>query len=165
MKQDKAFQHYAWGLGVLSFIQMLMSHGLLDNPNKLKAQELIVDGADLTALTELAADVGNSFITSVGTGVVLVACTLLSGAVMLLLRYVVKDLFTPDTKRRGLIAAAVSFGVCLFAGLLFGGLHQGETALFISLPVPVISWLVYHIGRVPVDRNSIEQQIGEDQYY
>ena len=165
MKQDKAFRHYAWGLGILTFLQMMMSHGLFENMNLLKAQELIVDGADLTALTELAADAGNSFIRTVGMGLILVACVLLSATVMLLLRFVIKDLFTPDTKCRGLIAAGISFGICFIAGLVFSGLHEASTALFISLPVPGVSWLLYHAGRKPVDQISAEQQIGEDLYY
>ena len=165
MKQDRAFQHYAWALGILSLIQLLMSHGLFENPNKLKAQELTVDGTDLTPLTELAADTANSAVTAIGAGVVFVCCILLAGAVMVLLRYAVKDLFTPQTKRRGLLAAAVSFAVCLLAGILFGGLHQAGTALFISVPLPLISWIVYHVGREPVDQEAAERQIGEDQYY
>ena len=165
MKSDKASQHYAWGLGALSFIQILMSRGLLDNPNRLKAQELIVDGTDLTDWVELNASAINSFTDTVAAGIVLVVSVLLSCTVMVLLRCVVNDLFAPRTKRRGLIAACISFGICLIAGLFFGGLHQASTALIISLPVPFVSWIVFHAGRTPVDQNLAEQQIGEDQYY
>ena len=165
MKQNKASNRYLAGLGALTVVYLCMLHGLMQNPNLLKAQELTVDGADLTPVVDLAASAANSFIMTVGTAVVAVAGILLSGAVMLVLRYFFRDTFTARTARRDLRFAVIAGVLFLAAGLFFSRLHAIGTSLLLCLPVPVVSWLVYHVGREPEDPEQAEQQIGEDQYY
>lgn len=144
---DKASLHYGIGLAALSIVQICMAHGLFDNPNQLKGTELTADGADLSPYTELAAEAGNGLIRLGGIIVMLVTCIILSAVVMLLLRLLLRDRFEQQTVRRGVICAGVSFAVCLIAGLIFGGIRETGTALLLSLPVPAVSWPVYHLGR------------------
>ena len=148
-KIDKASLHYGIGLAALSILQMCMTHGLFQNPNRMKGQELIVDGADLTPYTELAAEAGNSLVSLMGAVVIFICCVILSAVVMLLLRLLLRDQFDERTAKRGLIFAGISAAVCFLAGLLFSGGHEASTVLILCLPVPVVSWLTYHIGRSP----------------
>lgn len=145
-KIDKASLHYGIGLAALSILQMCMTHGLFQNPNRMKGQELIVDGTDLTPYTELAAEAGNMLVSLIGAVVIFICCVILSAVVMLLLR-LLRDQFDERTAKRGLIFAGISAAVCFLAGLLFSGGHEASTALMLCLPVPAVSWLVYHIGR------------------
>ena len=146
---DKASLHYGIGLAVLSIAQICMTHGLFRNPNQMKGKELTVDGADLTPLTELAADAGNSLVQFAGAVIIFAVCIILSAAVMLLLRKLLRDPFDAQTAKRGLMLAGISAAVCFIAGLLFGGSHEIMTALILALPVPAASWLAFHIGRKP----------------
>lgn len=146
---DKASLHYGIGLTALSILQMCMTHGLFQNPNQIKGQELTVDGTDLTPYTELAAEAGNSLVTLLGAAVIFVCCIILSAAVMMLLRLLLRDKFDERTAKCGLIFAGVSAAVCFLAGMLFSGGHALAAPLILCLPVPAVSWLVYHIGRAP----------------
>lgn len=151
---DKASVYYNSGLILLSALQICMAHGLFVNPNQLKESELIVDGANLTSVSELAATAGNSLIQMLGTVVVFIVCVVLAVVVMLLLRLLLHHKFEAHTARRGLICAFISFAVCFSASIAFSRMREIGTSLLISLPIPVVSWLVYHLGRAPEDNQQ-----------
>lgn len=159
-KIDKASLHYGIGLAALSILQMCMTHGLFRNPNRMKGQELIVDGTDMTPYTELAAEAGNLLVSLIGAVVIFISCVILSAVVMLLLR-LLRDQFDERTARRGLIFAGISAAVCFLAGLLFSGGHEASTVLILCLPVPVVSWLTYHIGRATETKQNPPVQAQE----
>ena len=163
--KDKASNRYLAGLTAVTAVYICMLHGLMQNPNLLKSQELIMDGADLTPFVDLAASAANSFVMTVGTAIVAVAGILLSGAVMLVLRYFFRDTFLAGTARRDLRFAVIAGVLCLAAGLLFSRLQMIGVSLILCLPVPVVSWSVFHAGRAPEDPEQAERKIGEDQYY
>ncbi len=149
IKTDKATTHYAAGLGVLSFLQICMTHGLFDKRNQLRGSELYMDGTDFSQWTDLAADAANSLAGLIGSVIIFIVCAVLSAFVMLLLRSILKAPFDPQTKKRGLFCAAASMIVCFLFGCLFSRLHDVVTVLILSLPVPAVSWLIFHAGREP----------------
>ena len=148
--RDRAAIRYCIAFLVLSLLQIILIRGLFTSENYVSMQtDLYVDGADFSPWLSLAETGINSTVYTFSLIVDIVIGVLLSGITMLILRLCSRRLYTAQTRR---ITVPVTLGVtvlCCLLSLVFSRFSAIADALLLYLPVPVLSWCVFHLGAKP----------------
>ena len=150
MKLGKSSYCYLGGLFVLSVIQLILIYSLLTSEQTVSMQtELYVDGADFSPWLSLAQTGLNSIVYSISVIVDTIIGSLLSFITMRILRRFALRSFTEQTKKVGIIITLVCGIIFFLIACILAKFHTLIDLCILYTPVPVTSFLAYHIGRKP----------------
>lgn len=150
-KPDKASIYYSIGFIVLSIIQMCLIHGLFTTPqeNIIQTGELYVDGADFSPLISLFDSGMQSIVFEISVLFNMFLGFILSLIVMLIIRKFARRFSTSETRQFDTIETIIVSVICLLIGCIFSRFQLILDVVLIYIPIPVVSWLAFHLGKKP----------------
>lgn len=154
-KPDKASTRYLLGFVALSIIQMCLIHGLLTSPEGQKIQtDLYMDGADFSPILSLFDTSVRSLVFQISVFFDIFLGIILSLIVMLILRKRSMYQFTPETRRLDTIVTMICSILFLVISFSFSHFRMILDTCLIFIPVPIVSWFVFHVGKHPDNANE-----------
>ncbi|MCI5816311.1 hypothetical protein [Ruminococcus sp.] len=147
-KPHGASVRYGGAFLLVSVIQLCIIHGVVTSDTAREVlPELYADGSDLSPLVSLF-----SFgVHSLAFSLVVLSAGLygiiIPFLVMLVMRRFGAPVLPAGTKRRNIRFTLAVALVCLLAGCCFSRFRLIGDTLLMYLPLPAVSWLVFHLGR------------------
>ncbi len=141
----------------LSVIQLMLIHGLFsaEHPPITQA-ELYVDGTDFSIVSALLSGAQSgiySIVDFISIVVDVILGAVLSLIVMRILRRLTLRSSTIQSKKTGLIITLL----CGLIFFLFGSIFMNFKLMLVYIPVPVVSFLSYHLGKKTQNKENTEQ--------
>ncbi|MDD6827862.1 MAG: hypothetical protein PUE12_17460 [Oscillospiraceae bacterium] len=147
-KQKKSSMLYHGVFLAISVFQLFIIHGVLSsNTAKETISQLYVDGADFSQLISLIGSGINSLSFSISVFSAVLWGTIIALIVMSVVRRISKDRITKEKRSENLKITIVLSIIFFLIGCFFSGFKIIDTVLIMYLPVPVISWMIFHIGK------------------
>ena len=147
-KPDKASIRYSIALIILSLYQLYLIYGLFCSPDSFNTvASLNVDGEDFAPVFNLFISGANFIFYKINVFFYMLYNAVLSLVVMKILRKYAVCLFTPQTKKFDIFVTIAAGIICICTSCCFCRFTLIDDAILLSIPVSVVSWLSFHLGK------------------
>lgn len=152
-KPGKASILYSIALTILSIFQLYLIYGLFTSPGFLDTvTDMYVDGEDFAPIFNLFISGTNFMVYKISVVFYMLFGAVLSLVAMKILRRYSVSLLTAQAKKFNALLTIAAGVICILISCCFCRFTLISDAVLLYIPVPVVSWFSFHLGKKKNER-------------